>query len=337
MSRKNEYDKNTGSIMCSFFMKMWGNYRIWFVLALLMLIATALSRGIFIRGSNLISILFVATPIAIAAIGETFVIFTGGIDLSVAATWTVSAVVGGSLAIAGQNIGFAIFCALVIGLIFGIINGLLIAYINIPPIIATLGMLSVGEGLARIYRGNQPILSLPIVYEALGNAYFGPIPLSILILLAILLMAIFFSSRMTLGREIYAVGGNISAAKYSGLRVNFAICTSYALAGVLAALAGILQSTYLNLAVPNVNMNTEFSIIASVVIGGTKMIGGEGAVINTIAGVLVILIVENVMNILGISPLAEQGVLGLVTLIAVYLNVGEVGTSARENVQQKGV
>jgi ribose transport system permease protein len=316
---------------------LWKNYRIWFVLVLLMVIATLISGGIFIRGSNLINILFTATPIAIAAIGQTFVILTGGIDLSVAAVWVVASVTGASLAVSGQSVAVCIIVAVAIGVIMGLVNGLIIAYLRIPAMIATLGMLSVGEGLARIYRGNQPILSMPTAYNSLGSAYFGPVPFPILVLLVILLAAIFFSSRTVVGKEIYAVGGNMAAAEYSGLRVRFALCVCYALSGALAAIAGILQSTYINLAVPNVNSSTQFSVIAAVVVGGTKMIGGEGTVINTIAGVLVILTIENVMNILGISPLAEEGVLGLVTLIAVYLNVGLRGSAGREKTLQKGV
>jgi len=314
----------------------WKEYRIWVVLALLMAVATGVSKGVFIRSSNLINILLLAAPIGIAAIGETFVVFTAGIDLSVVGTWIMGAVVGGSLSVSGSNVAVAVLAALGAGLVIGMLNGSLVAYLNIPPLITTLGMLSIVEGIARVYRGNQPILFMPRAYDALATDYLGPIPVQILILVAVVLAALLLASRSTIGKEMYAIGGNLIAARCSGVRVTGVLIATYAICGVLAALGGVLHSMYMNLAVPNADPTTLFVIIAGVVVGGTKLVGGEGNVINTIAGVLVVLVIQNVMNIVGISPLAEQGVLGLVTLIAVFLNIGW-GTAARETPQMRGV
>ncbi len=297
-------------------------YRIWPVLALLVVLASWASGGIFLRSSNLVNVVFLASPIAIAAFGQTLVILTSGIDLSVAAVWVLSAVAGSSIAAAGHGVLAASIAALAMGAGFGGVNGLLIAYLRVPPLIATLGALAVGEGLARVYTGNEPILSVPPSYAALGNSYFGPVPLPVLAMLTALLAIMFLAQRTVLGKEIYAVGGNVVAARYAGLRVSGALMVAYTVSGLLAGLAGLLHSAYIQEAVPNVDLNTLFEVIAGVVVGGAALEGGRGKVLNSLAGVLVIVMIENLMNILGVSPFFVQGVLGLIVLVAVYLNVG---------------
>jgi ribose transport system permease protein len=297
-------------------------YRIWPVLLLLVICAAIASHGIFLRPSNLISILFITAPTALASIGETLVILTAGIDLSVAAVWTLSAVVAGSLVSSGVNLPVAIAAALCVGLSVGIINGVLIGLLRIPPLITTLGTLSAGEGVSRVYTGNMPVLSMPSSYGALGSADFGPFPLPVLILLTATLALTFVMIRMTVGKCIYAVGGNSVAAHYAGIPVARSLIFAYSVSGLLAALAGILQSAYVLEALPNVDMQTLFAVIAGVVVGGTALTGGRGNIINSVGGVLVIVTVENTMDILGISPFFTDGVLGIIVLFAVYLNLG---------------
>ena len=297
-------------------------YRIWPVLILLMGGAALASSGIFLRPSNLVAILFVAAPTAIAALGQTLVIMTAGIDLSVAAVWVLSAVVAAGLADDGWSLPVCVMAALAIGLAGGFLNGCLVALLRLPPLITTLGTLSVGEGVARVYTGNSPILSVTPGYKALGSASFGPVPLPTLILLTTVLALVFVMHRMAIGRQIYAVGGNPVAARYAGLRVVGTLIFVYTASGVLAALAGLIQSAYVQEALTNVDMDTLFATIGGVVVGGTALTGGGGRVINSVGGVLVIVVVENMMNILGVSPLLSEGVLGVIVLVAVYLNVG---------------
>jgi ribose transport system permease protein len=204
----------------------------------------------------------------------------------------------------------------------GLVNGLLVAALRVPPLIATLGTLSVGEGIARVYTGNVPILSVPPAYMALGSDYFGPVPLPILILLTAVLALTFIMQRMAVGKQVYAVGGNAVAARYAGLRVGGTLVFVYTASGILAALAGLIHSAYVQEALTNIDMDTLFATIGGVVVGGTSLTGGKGKVINSVGGVLVIVVVENMMNILGISPLLAEGVLGFIVLVAVYLNVG---------------
>jgi ribose transport system permease protein len=297
-------------------------FRIWLVLFALMILGAIVSQGVSARPSNVMAVLINSAPTAVAALGQTLVILTAGIDLSAAGVWVFSAVVGASLASGGVGLGFAMSASLAIGLGFGLMSGLLIAVLGVPPLVTTLGALSMSEGLARVYTGNVPILTLPASFIALGGWYFGPIPISILILVTALLTLIFVTDRTIIGASIRAVGFNPLAAKYAGLHVTATLIFVYAVAGVLAALAGTLQAAYLQEALPNIDMNTLFAIIGGVVVGGTALTGGHGHVINSIGGVLVIMIVQNLMNILGLSPLLEEGVLGAIVIFAVYLNIG---------------
>ena len=297
-------------------------YRTWPVLLVLMAGAFVVSGGIFIRPSNLLGILFIATPIAIAAMGQTLVIMTAGIDLSVASIWALSAAVAAGLAADGWSLSVSVLAALGIGLAAGLFNGVMVAILRVPPLIATLGTLSIDEGIARVYLHNSPILSVPTAYRALGSAYLGPIPLPTIILLTTTLLLIFVMHRMAIGKQIYAVGGNPVAARYAGLPVARTILFVYVMSGLLAGLAGLLHSAYVQEATGNLDMATLFATIGSVVVAGTSLAGGSGRIVNTVGGVLVIVVIENMMSILGVSPLLEQGVLGFVVLVAVYLNVG---------------
>ena len=297
-------------------------YRIWPVLLLLIGLAAVASGGVMLRPSNLLAILFIASPTAIAALGQTLVILTGGIDLSVASIWILGSVVAASLAAAGWDLPACVAAALAIGLAGGLANGLLVAVLRLPPLITTLGTLSVGEGIARVYTGNSPILTVPTAYKALGSASFAGVPIPTLILVSLMLALVFAMHRMAIGRQVYAVGGNAVAARYAGLSVTATLVFVYAASSVLAALAGLVQSAYIQEALTNVDMNTLFATIGGVVVGGTSLTGGQGRIINSVGGVLVVVIVENMMNILGVSPFAAEGVLGGIVLLAVYLNVG---------------
>ena len=303
-------------------MSALATYRIWPVLIVLMAAAALASGGIFLRPSNLIAVLFVAAPTAVAALGQTLVILTAGIDLSVAATWVLASVIAAGLAASGAPLSVSVLAALGVGLAGGLLNGGLVALLRVPPLITTLGTLSVGEGIARVYTGNTPILSVPPAYKAFGSAYFGPVPLPALILLTVVLLLIFVMHRMAIGKQIYAVGGNPVAARYAGLPVAGTLIFAYTASGLLAALAGLLQSAYVQEALPNVDMDTLFATIGGVVVGGTSLMGGSGRIVNSVGGVLVIVVVQNMMNILGVSPLLSEGVLGVIVLLAVYLNVG---------------
>jgi ribose transport system permease protein len=312
------------------------HYRIWLILLLLMMIATAASSGIFIRPSNLINDLFIAAPLGIAAIGETLVILTGGIDLSVASVWILAAVVAGTVANQGAPPPVALLIALLVGALAGAINGLVVIFLKVSPLIVTLGMLVMAEAMARIYTSNNPILSLPVGFQALGNSSVGPLPGQVLVWIVLVIAMGIVIARTILGKTIYAVGGNPIASRYFGLPVDACLFTVYCLSGVFAALAGTLQSAYLNIAVPNADLTTLFDVIAGVVIGGASLFGGEGKLVNTMGGVLVVVVIENTLRIVGVSQLVFQAVVGLIIVGAVFLNVGLRGKTS-DRVRQKGI
>jgi ribose transport system permease protein len=311
-------------------------YRIWLILLLLMVIATAASSGNFIHLSNLINDLFIAAPLGIAAIGETLVILTGGIDLSVASVWILAAVVAGTAANQGTPPLVALLIALLVGALAGAINGLVVIFLKVSPLIVTLGMLVMAEGVARIYTSNNPILSLPAAFQAFGTTSFGLLPGQVLVWIVLVILMGVVIWRTILGKTIYAVGGNPMAFRYFGLPVDACLFTVYCLSGAFAALAGTLQSAYLNIAVPNADLTTLFDVIAGVVIGGASLFGGEGNLVNTMAGVLVVVVIENVLRILDVSPLIFQAVVGLIIVGAVFLNVGLRGKTS-DRVHQKGI
>jgi ribose/xylose/arabinose/galactoside ABC-type transport system permease subunit len=312
-------------------------YSIWIILVALFILATLVSSGSFIRPSNLINVLFMGAPIGICAIGETFVILTAGIDLSVASIWILAGVVGGSLAKAGFSPILALVIALIVSLIIGAINGWIIAYLDVSPLIATLGTLTAVEGISRILTGNMPVMSLPSRYRFVGGWSIGPISIQTVLWILFVIVAVLLINKTVLGRTIFALGGNPIAAKYSGLSVGKGLFAVYCISGLLAGLAGILNSAYLNIATPNVDMNALFDVIAGCVVGGVSLFGGKGNIINTVAGVLVIVAIENLLSILGISPLIFQGVIGVVIVLAVLLNVVFSKDNGSERLRTKGV
>lgn len=303
---------------------------------LLMVIATVASSGNFIHLSNLINDLFIAAPLGIAGIGETLVILTGGIDLSVASVWILASVVAGTAANQGMSPLVALLLALLIGALAGAINGLVVVFLKVSPLIVTLGMLVTAEGAARIYTNNNPILNLPSDFQSFGTLSVGPVPGQVIVWVALVILMGVIIARSVLGKTIYAVGGNPTASRYFGLPVAASLVTVYCLSGVFAALAGTLQSAYLNIALPNADLTTLFDVIAGVVIGGASLFGGEGKLVNTMGGVLVVVVIENTLRIVGVSQLIFQAVVGLIIVGAVYLNVGLRGKT-RDRVHQKGI
>ncbi len=311
-------------------------YRIWLILLLLMAVATVASSGNFIHPSNLINDLFIAAPLGIAAIGQTLVILTAGIDLSVASVWILAAVIAGTVVNHGTPPIAALALAMLVGALAGAINGIVMVMLKVSPLIVTLGMLVMAEGTARIYTSNNPILSMPAAFQALGRTSFGPLPGMVLVWMLLVIVMEVIVRRTVLGKTTYAVGGNPTASRYFGLPVAACLITVYCLSGIFAALAGTLQGAYLNIAVPNADLTTLFDVIAGVVIGGASLFGGEGKLVNTMGGVLVVVVIENTLRIMGVSSLVFQAVVGLIIVGAVYLNVGLRGKTY-DRVHQKGI
>lgn len=274
----------------------------------------------FLTGPNLLNIGIQVSTVAILAFGMTFVIVAGGIDLSVGSVAALSAMVSGYMFVSsGLPGGLALMVGLLTGLVVGTVNGLASAYGKLPSFIATLAMLSVARGLTLVISDGRPIKTPPEV-SFLGNSI-GPVPTPIIVLVVAAAIASFLLNRTVIGRSMYAVGGNAEAARLSGLPVKRITVTVFALAGIFAALAGLLLAGRLDSAQPQAAAGYELDAIAAVVIGGASLAGGVGRISGTIVGALVLVVIRNGLNLLNVTSFWQQVVIGVVIALAVGVDV----------------
>ena len=274
----------------------------------------------FLTISNLLNITQQTTINAIIAVGMTFVILSGGIDLSVGSIVALAGVVLGSALQAGQPIPIAIALSLVTGGVCGALNGLLITRGGLPPFIATLGMMSIARGLALMYTDGRPISGYDASFRSLATGSLLMIPTPVILMVVIYLAAHFVLMRTTFGRYVYAIGGNEEATRLSGVRVVFHKTMVYVLSGVTSAIAAVTLTARLNSAQPIAGMMYELDAIAATVIGGTSLLGGSGTVAGTLVGALIMGVLRNGLNLLGISSFLQQVVIGTVIIAAVLID-----------------
>lgn len=286
-----------------------------FVFLLLCLALTALSDR-FLQVSNLVNILRQASINGIVSIGMTLVILIGGIDLSVGSVLALSAVIGADLIKSGIPTMLALPAALLVGASLGAINGLIITRGRIPPFIATLGMLTVARGLTLMYTQGQPVTGLPDDFRYIGAGVLAGIPMPIIVFGAALIIVYIVLTRMRLGEYIYLLGDNPVSARLAGIPTDRITILVYALSGFFSALAGLVLIARLDSAQPVIGMGYEFNAIAAVVVGGTSFSGGEGSLVGTFLGALLIETLNNGLNLLNVSPLWEQVVKGVVIAVA---------------------
>jgi len=294
------------------------------LIALLVLSAfLAIRSPVFLSTDNLLGVARAFSLTAIAAIGETMVIITGGIDLSVGSVIGLSGISTGLLLVAGWPLVPAVIAGLLVGTLFGLINGLLVTQIGVPPFIATLGTLSIGRGLVYIVTKGYPV-TIPPEHKwlfFLGQGYVGPVPVPVIVMVVLTVLGTIFLSQSTMGRYVYAVGGNEEAARLAGINVGRVKLTVYAISGLLAAVSGMILVSRLVSAQPGAGLGNELPIIAAAVIGGTSLLGGEGTVLGAVLGAAIIGVIENGIVLLNINTYATQVVTGVVILVAVSLDI----------------
>jgi ribose transport system permease protein len=302
------------------------------LIALFVLVAAlALLSDKFATGDNLFNIARQISVNMCISVGMTLVILTGGIDLSVGSILAFSGAIAAGLfrngiAWEGGNlfIGFTfvgcILVALLAGSLLGLFNGLMITRFKVPPFVATLAMLTMARGFTMLYTNGFPITGLGAGFATLGTGWFGGIPVLVWIALAIVVLFVFVMRKTRMGRYIYAIGGNEKAALFSGIRVDRIKIAVYTLAGLLSAVAGILVVSRLDSAQPNAGSGYELDSIAAVVIGGTSLSGGKGAIAGTVVGVLIIGVLNNGLVLMDVSPFWQQVVKGAVILLAVVID-----------------
>ena len=274
----------------------------------------------FLTVSNLLNITQQTAINALIAVGMTFVILSGGIDLSVGSIVALAGVVLGAALQAGVPIPVAILLSLATGGACGFVNGVLITRGALPPFIATLGMMSIARGLALMYTDGRPVSGFDASFRAISTGSFLTIPAPVLLMLAIYTAAHFVLTHTTFGRYVYAIGGNEEATRLSGVRVGFHKTMVYALSGVTSAVAAVTLTARLNSAQPIAGIMYELDAIAATVIGGTSLLGGSGTVTGTLVGALIMGVLRNGLNLLGISSFVQQVVIGAVIIAAVLVD-----------------
>ena len=306
------------------------------VIALLVLcIALSLLTDKFLTTANGVNVLRQVAVNACIATGMTLIVLTGGIDLSVGSILALCGAITAGLLKNGLQfpsadlfIGFTIFGAslagILVGALLGFFNGFSITTFKVPPFVATLAMLTVARGFTMLYTGGHPISNLGEGFAQIGTGSLMGIPVPVWIAAAVVLLAAFITQKTKLGRYIYAIGGNETAARLSGIRINRVKMIVYGIGGALAALGGVIVTSRLDSAQPNAGISYELDAIAAVVIGGTSLNGGKGTVWGTVIGAIIIGVLNNGLVLLNVSPFWQQVVKGGVILLAVIIDkVGE--------------
>ncbi len=274
----------------------------------------------FLTISNLLNVAQQSSINAIVAAGMTFVIISGGIDLSVGSIVALSGVALGALLQAGQPIPIAIAGSVAVGVVCGLVNGLLISIGRLPPFIATLGMMSVARGAALLFTEGRPVSGFDEGFRwiATGSVLFIPAP--VIVMMAAYAIAHVVLTRTTFGRYVYAIGGNEEATRLSGVAISFHKTAIYCVSGLMSAAAAIVLTARLNSAQPIAGMMYELDAIAATVIGGTSLLGGEGSLGGTLVGALIMGVLRNGLNLLGVSSFLQQIVIGGVIVGAVLVD-----------------
>ncbi len=301
------------------FAKWWDRVGILVVLAGLVLFMALVAPN-FTRVDNLLNILRAISINAILAAGMTFVILTGGIDLSVGSTVAVSGVVAVLAAISGVPAPLALLIGVASGALCGLVNGALSAYLALAPFIVTLGTMTFLRGLAYTLTEGRPIVSSTLSFKALGSGYFLGIPIPVYVMIAVYVAAWYALERTRFGRHVYAVGGNPKAARLAGVKVNRILTSVYVIAGACAGLAGLIFAARVISAQPTAGEGYELDAIAAVVLGGTALAGGRGRIIGTLIGSVILGVLTTGLILLNVPFFTQLLIKGAVIIFAVSID-----------------
>jgi len=274
----------------------------------------------FLTVSNLLNVLEQSAINAIVAAGMTFVIISGGIDLSVGSVLALAGIVLASLLQAGAGLPIAVTVALASAAICGLLNGLFVTVGRLPPFIATLGMMSVARGLALIWAEGRPISGFSESFRLMATGRPLGIPAPVLITLVVYAIAHVALAHSVFGRSIYAIGGNEEASRLSGVPVRFHKVGAYVVCGLTSGVAAVVLTARLNSAQPTAGIMYELDAIAATVIGGTSLFGGEGTLLGALIGALIMGVLRNGLNLLNVSSFVQQFVIGVVIIAAVLID-----------------
>ena len=291
---------------------------------LLLIVVVSILSPSFLSTRNILNILRQTSVNAIIAAGMTFVILTGGIDLSVGSVLALSGAFAASLLASGQSIIVAVMAAIVVGAVVGFLNGFVIAKGKLQPFIATLATMTILRGITLVFTDGKPVTlgsnALAMAFGKIGGGTILGVPSPVIITILVFITCYYILNHTKMGRYTYALGGNEEATKLSGLNTDRIKIWVYTISGILSAVAGIIITSRLYSAQPTAGTGYELDAIAAVVLGGTKLTGGKGKISGTIIGALIIGVLSNALNILDVSSYYQMMVKGIVILIAVLLD-----------------
>ncbi|NAZ80220.1 ABC transporter permease [Kineococcus sp. R8] len=274
---------------------------------------------------NLQTILVAAAPFALIALGQTLVILTGGIDLSVGSIIAVSAMTGAAIAKANPGqVWMTVGAAMAVGLLAGAINGFLVSRVDVPPFIATLGMLTAGSGVAFVIGDGAPINGLPAEFGSIANTRVLGLQIPVILMIVGIVGLGIAMRRTAYGMRIYAVGGNRTAAEIAGVNARRTLFSVYAVSGLLAGVSGVMLASRVSSGPPTLGQGYELDAIAAVVIGGASLMGGRGTVWGTALGLLLIQTLNNGLDILLVPAYWQNVIKGVLIVAAVAVDVWSV-------------
>lgn len=292
-----------------------------FIAFILLCVILSISTSKFMQVSNIVNILRQISISSVLAIGVTFVVITGGIDLSLGSVVAITGVITAKFAHPDTYpIIVPVLIGLAVGMVVGLFIGTLVTFGKVPSFIVTLGVMTVARGGALIIAEGRPISNLSKDFQFIGGGEFLGIPFSIIIMIVIFFIALFVLNKTKFGRYVYAIGGNEEAARACGIKVNKTKMLVYVICSCLAGLAGIVQTSRIAVGQPSIGEGYEMDAIAAVVIGGVSLSGGKGTVIGTIVGALIIGVLNNGLDLLNVSSYWQSVVKGLIIIGAVLLD-----------------
>lgn len=288
-------------------------------LILIVIILSVISTD-FLTVSNIFNVLRQVSINALLAFGMTFVILTGGIDLSVGSIIALSSALAAGMMVGGMDTWLSVLFGLLVGTALGAVNGFLIAKGKVAPFIATLATMTIFRGMTLVYTQGKPITGLSDAFGLLGRGYLFQIPMPVIWMMVAFVVLYVILKYTTFGRRVYALGGNEEATLLSGINTDRIKVLVYSISGLLASLSGIILTSRLNSAQPTAGTSYELDAIAAVVLGGTSLSGGKGWIAGTLIGAMIIGILDNGLNLLNVSSFYQQVVKGGVILLAVLLD-----------------
>ncbi|MBB5663067.1 inositol transport system permease protein [Rhizobium leguminosarum] len=301
------------------FSQIYRKYGTILIFAGICVLASILSPT-FLTEANLTNVLRQVVVVSLLACGVTFIIILGHIDVSLGSVLALCGVLAASVMAMTGSVILAVAAGIAVGIVTGVINGFVVTFFRIPSFIMTLAMTTVARGAVLLYTGGSPVTGLGD-FKVIGQGSLGPVPISVIILAAVVIVSWILLNKTKFGRYVYAVGGNERAARASGINPDSIVVKAFVFNGILCAVAGIVLMSRINSGQPAGGVGYEFDAITAVVVGGTSLMGGTGTITGTIIGSMIIGVINNMLNLMNVSSYWQQIIKGLIIAIAVILDV----------------